>query len=319
MQDEVFRAWLNARGISDETIRVFSLSEHTHPVIGSCIKIPVNNPDGSFSFNKYRRDPMVDQTPKYLYDRGGKTTLYGADKLKRGQTGIVITEGELDTLVLHSLNVPAVSSTGGAMSFNEEMAEEHHLYGCNKYKQQLYLCFDNDDAGAKGMVRTLQFLPSAKIIFIPEQPDVKDISDFVARGGDFHTLMESAFQPTDLATVEEDMRKRKSQWLPTRFHKAYIEEHTPKPQAQSMYDPSPEQSDEVQRAKSYPITNLTEFKQRKACCPYHNEKTPSFHYYPKTNSAYCFGCNKSADSIDIYQIIHNCTFKEAVRELNKLL
>ena len=29
-----------------------------------------------------------------------------------------------------------------------------------------------------------------------------------------------------------------------------------------------------------------------ACCPFHNEKTPSFHIIPSKGQYYCFGCHK---------------------------
>ena len=54
----------------------------------------------------------------------------------------------------------------------------------------------------------------------------------------------------------------------------------------------------------------------KYCCPFHNEKTPSFTVYKDKNHAYCFGCNKSADSIDIVMHMDKCDFKEAVKKLS---
>ena len=42
-----------------------------------------------------------------------------------------------------------------------------------------------------------------------------------------------------------------------------------------------------------------EVKQKnKALCPLHNEKTPSFTIYPKTNTWHCFGCGAGGSSID---------------------
>ena len=314
MQDRI-HAWLNARGISDDTIMAFNLSETTHYALGEhAIVLPVNNPDGTFSFNKYRRDPLQGAvTPKYMYDKGSRTQLFGADKLAGVLKGnlVVITEGELDALVLHSMGIVAVSSTGGALSFQEEWAEDLKRY-------PTYICYDNDEAGAKGAVRTLQHIPSARVVMIPEQPDVKDISDFVSRGGDFHNLLRSARGFTSVEEVKEDMAQRKAQWLPTRFHKAYLDVHdNPAPTAPTSTYVSPEGDARKAKAKEYPCTEITPFIKRKAQCPKHNEKTPSLHYYPKTNSCYCFGCSESFDSIELYRAVNNCTFKEALDALNK--
>jgi DNA primase len=305
------KEWLNKRGITDEVLRLFNITTHEHPQIGECIRIPYTD-----HHSKYRRDPLDDRKPKYLYDQGGKVTLYGLRAVQQmiGHTNVVITEGELDALVLWSLNIPAVSSTGGAMSFQEEWATE-----LMRYVSHVYLCFDNDDAGAEGMVKVLKYIPHAKVIFIPEQPHVKDISDFVARGGDFHSLMATAKSYPNITAVEADKALRKAQWLPTRFHDAYIDANRP----QNMTNEQVSKytgDDRVLRAKSYPMTNLIEFRQKKACCPWHNDATPSLAYYPKTNTAYCFGsCGKAYDSIDAYRLKHGVGFIDAVKALNELV
>jgi len=311
--------WLNKRGVSDAVIELFNLSTYNHPTIGDCIKIPYTD-----THAKYRRDPLDDRKPKYLYDQGGKVTLFGLDQLTKTSNNsrtprekqvVVITEGELDSLVLWSINIQAVSSTGGAMSFQEEWATYLAPH-------DVYLCFDNDDAGAEGMVKVLRYLPNAKVIFIPEQPDVKDITDFVSRGGDFHALMATAQSYPDITAVEADKALRKAQWLPTRFHNKYLDHH--RQEHERANRPVPDRkdiSDEVLRAKAYPMDNLIEFKQRKVCCPWHNEKTPSLAYYPKTNSAYCFGsCGRAYDSIDAYRIKHpGIGFIDAVKALNQMV
>lgn len=49
------------------------------------------------------------------------------------------------------------------------------------------------------------------------------------------------------------------------------------------------------------ILELPDFdsKNLKACCPYHNEDTPSFIYNPKNYTFHCFGCDKNVDLIDV--------------------
>lgn len=57
-------------------------------------------------------------------------------------------------------------------------------------------------------------------------------------------------------------------------------------------------------------------KNHKACCPFHNEKTPSFILNEKTGIAHCFGCNRSADIIDAY-MHEGKTYMQALEELFK--
>jgi DNA primase len=274
------------------------------------IVIPVNTPDGKFSFNKYRRSYLNNTIKqKYAYDKGSHTALFGADKLTVEHTSVVITEGEMDALVLWSRGIPAVSSTGGALSFQSDFGEL--LAG-----KQVYICYDNDDAGAAGLVKTLELLPEAYVIFVPEVVGVKDISDFVGRGGDFHALMQTARQYRSVGEVEEDMHLRASQWLPTRFHKAYIDAKTPKPAAHDS-GVNYAGDDEVLKAKAVPCTQLHTFnRMRKGVCLWHSDSDPSLHYYAKHNNCYCHSCGKYADSIDIVMAKHHMTFKEAVKFLN---
>ena len=53
------------------------------------------------------------------------------------------------------------------------------------------------------------------------------------------------------------------------------------------------------------------------CCPFHNEKTPSFSVNPDRNMFYCFGCGKGGGVIQFYMDIENVPFTEAVEQLAK--
>lgn len=50
-------------------------------------------------------------------------------------------------------------------------------------------------------------------------------------------------------------------------------------------------------------------------CPFHNEKTPSFHVYPENQSFYCFGCGAGGDIITFARKINNLDYVEAVKLL----
>ena len=54
-----------------------------------------------------------------------------------------------------------------------------------------------------------------------------------------------------------------------------------------------------------------------ALCPFHNERTPSFHIYPPSRFV-CFGCDFKGDVITFVQTMDKSTFKEAVYKLQNI-
>lgn len=76
-------------------------------------------------------------------------------------------------------------------------------------------------------------------------------------------------------------------------------------------------AESINHAKNVSILDLLEFNKGIVKCLWHKEKSGSMKYYPKTNSIYCFGCGKSADSIDIYMKLNECDFKTAIIKLNQ--
>lgn len=53
------------------------------------------------------------------------------------------------------------------------------------------------------------------------------------------------------------------------------------------------------------------------CCPFHNEKTPSFHVLPERKMFHCFGCAKGGGSINFIMEMEKLSFVEAVESLAK--
>ena len=50
-------------------------------------------------------------------------------------------------------------------------------------------------------------------------------------------------------------------------------------------------------------------------CPFHSEKSPSFHVYPDNQSFYCFGCGAGGDVVTFIRRIENLEYVEALRFL----
>lgn len=55
----------------------------------------------------------------------------------------------------------------------------------------------------------------------------------------------------------------------------------------------------------------------KACCPFHDEKTPSFNVRPDKGFYHCFGCGAHGDAISFIREFEGLGFTEAVEDLAK--
>ena len=53
----------------------------------------------------------------------------------------------------------------------------------------------------------------------------------------------------------------------------------------------------------------------KGLCPFHGEKTPSFHVDPEKGFFHCFGCNVGGDVFKFLELHEKVGFQDAVRML----
>jgi DNA primase len=56
----------------------------------------------------------------------------------------------------------------------------------------------------------------------------------------------------------------------------------------------------------------------KGCCPFHEEKTPSFHVTPSKGFYHCFGCGVHGDAISFLREMDGLSFSDAIEELAKI-
>lgn len=275
------KEWLNARGISDAIISQAALS-----MLGGFIRIPIFNSEGNFLFHKFRRNPFDsdETTPKYTYEKGATVQLYCADDLNIGNQ-LIICEGEFDCLALLSKGFNAVSSTGGATSFQESWAP---LFA----GKETFVCFDNDKAGIEGMIKVCRMIPHAKVIPLPKEVgEHGDITDFFTKLGktadDFKILMAVA---SPIPPPKPEPRKRK--------HKRG-------------------EGTDLEEAKKIPLARFLKINHAGfAKCQLHPDKTPSLKCY-KDNRWYCYSCGQGGDVIYLVMKMLNLTLPKAVAEMMK--
>lgn len=53
----------------------------------------------------------------------------------------------------------------------------------------------------------------------------------------------------------------------------------------------------------------------KALCPFHSEKSPSFHVSVEKQIAFCFGCQRGGDLFQFFQEVESVNFPEALKQL----
>ncbi len=270
--------YLHERGLTNAVLKRNKITWD-----GARIVIPVFDKDGIWLFNKYRRDPALNDGPKYTYDKGSTSSLYGAEKIASGNP-IIICEGEFDSLILEAQGFVGVSSTGGAGTFKLEWFDL--MAG-----KEVYVCFDNDKAGLQGMERVTKMHPKTKAIFLPGVPEHGDITDYFMAGNtrdDFEALMRLA-----VPLIVEEEQPKPARWAGSN----------------GIGD------DRLQRAKAVPLNVILKFsKQKFAKCPFHNEKTASLHWFGK-NRWKCFGCGEQGDSIDLVMKMQNLPMKDAIDHL----
>jgi DNA primase len=332
--------WLNKRTLTDETISRFGLYWNERDEI----VIPIHDRDGNFLFNKYRKNPFeVSDKPKYRYERGANSVLFNLETLKNvdENTVIFIVEGELDCIALENIGIKAITTTGGAGTFEPEWAEELKNF------KQLYICLDNDTAGIKGAIYIQSLLPNAFMKILP--PGTKDVTEFLQKNPSqsfFSGIYKNYKIPLDLkdktdkkevkkkinefkeaCNLIQEIRREAIQNRESVFHLDMMNEYLSNRYA--FYNrtykslsrrPFEGDGNRVRAAKLTPITNYINFNsQGYACCLWHNERTPSM-FYNNDNSKFpntvkCFSCGYMGDCIDVMMALKGVEFNEAVKLL----
>jgi hypothetical protein len=203
------------RGFTLETVKKFRLGWGE----GRNIAIPIYNAAGECMNLKLKSDPTTPVPSKGMFSiegRGSKRIFNEkvlTAKTKKDTERVIICEGEWDCMLLDQFGYPAVTSTGGAMSFDESWIPAFSNF------DKIYVCLDHDknEVGQKGTKKIAElFLKHGIRVFLVELPppfaveSKIDVTDFFVKRkstkADFTQLLKEATEYSGGDIRTEDFR-----------------------------------------------------------------------------------------------------------------
>lgn len=209
--------YLRSRGLSERTIKHFGLgfSPDSRFALVDYLKgkgfkpqelvaanLVYQNKNGSLSDRFYNRVMfpiidlrgnviafggriMTDQKPKYLNTSDTpvfkkSTNLFALNFAKNaGKRSLILCEGYMDVIALHQAGfTSAVATLGTALTQEQAMLMK-------RYADEVYICYDSDEAGQKAAQRAIGFLRNAGVdIKVIAVPGAKDPDEFIRENGD---------------------------------------------------------------------------------------------------------------------------------------
>jgi DNA primase len=178
---EKARAWLDNRGLSDDTLRYWKIGYSPGArIAGVYLERGITIPcyvEGKLWFIKLRR-PCGE--PKYRMIKGSHSGLFGVDTLE-GKTTAVLCEGEFDTMLLwqEAGDLTGVFTLGSATAKMDLTMWGHYLMPL----QRILIAYDCDEAGQRGSHALQKLSKRIKRLEIPNTHlEGKDITDLYLSG-----------------------------------------------------------------------------------------------------------------------------------------
>lgn len=168
----VLSGFAEARGLPTSGLTRFGIdvcpSDGPRP---GWIRIPYTHRTGTWGY-RYRNPAPRDKRDRYWNPPGQEVHLYNPAHVGFTNREVFFTEGEMDTLVLLHLGLPAVGLPGANAAFRREWV--HLFKGADAY-----LLMDGDDAGRDAAQKLLdgfkKYDMSAMRIDLPNGYDVNDL------------------------------------------------------------------------------------------------------------------------------------------------
>lgn len=182
--------WLQGRGISLETMEVYKIAEHGDEAVFPYLR------EGELVNVKYRN---IHDKKKMRIEKDCELCLFGWQAIHPDSRSVTICEGEIDALSLHQYGYPALSVPNGANS---------HTWIENDYDRleqfdEIYICFDMDEAGRKGVHEIVNRLgrERCKVVELP----MKDANECLVADADIGACFHKAKtqDPVELRNAAE--------------------------------------------------------------------------------------------------------------------
>jgi len=136
---------------------------------------PYRNGDGALTGVKTR----YSRNKTFSWDGNGQTALFGMHLFPGGGKAITICEGEIDTMAAHQMNGSKWPTVGMPSATGIKAIKENLEY-LNSF-EEIYLAFDNDDAGKRATEDVANLFEPNKCKVINLAP-LKDVGEYLAEG-----------------------------------------------------------------------------------------------------------------------------------------
>jgi hypothetical protein len=287
---EATRRDLNQRGIPDTFIEKYLLGWN-----GRAVTIPIADRDGDIVFFKYAKSPLgVSQAAATQAEPNSPVELYGWDTLQRQPSRVVIAGSEFERLALEARGFPAVASTGGAESFEDEWAAH-----CESI-EHVYVCMPRGKAGGRGAARITALIPKTREVELPEE--AVDVTDYFVRLKKNRMQFEALLRAADRR----------------------VRDASEGDQAMPAIGRSLKRAERLKAEVSIAsvVGRYTTLRHSGdhlvGRCPLHEDKHRSLHVYPEGESFHCFGCGEGGDVLTFLQKQEHLTFGQALERLEKI-
>jgi DNA primase len=171
--------YLQGRGIQQEAALTHRLGFVAVPMIGheqyiGRLAIPYITPTGVVDLRFRAINP--DDSPKYMSRSGAEQHIYNVPAFQIDSDVIAVCEGEMDTIITHSMcGIPAVGMPGAA-SWKPWYARAFADY------RKVIVLADGDQAGREMGKKIMQAIDVAMVVSMPDGLDVNEV--YLSEGPD---------------------------------------------------------------------------------------------------------------------------------------